>query len=87
MSLEAVGDYVLVAPLKEETSAGGIVLSGNDDDKVGKGILESKGGCHFPEVEVGQTVLYIVKDSIPSRIEGREVVWVASMDILAVEDK
>lgn len=88
-------DRVLLKPVEaEKTSAGGILLAGQNNDntvkgevvKVGEG-RKNKAGTVIPlEVKVGDIVLYDTSAVIPVKIDGQDLVVIPEDKIFLVFD-
>jgi chaperonin GroES len=92
-SLKPLGDRVLLkVAVKEETTAGGILLPDTAQEKpqmgevmaVGSGHLTDKGTRVAPQVEVGSKVLYSKYAGTELKLAGVEHILLADKDILAV---
>ncbi|NOG32037.1 co-chaperone GroES [Halomonas sp. CH40] len=94
MNIRPLHDRVVVRRVEEEqTTAGGIVLPGNAQEKptrgevlaAGKGRILDSGDVRPLDVKVGDTVIF--KDGFgveKQKIDGEEVLIMSESDILAV---
>ncbi len=94
MNIRPLHDRVVVRRVEEEqTTAGGIVLPGNAQEKptrgevlaAGKGRILENGDVRPLDVKVGDTVIF--KDGFgveKQKIDGEEVLIMSESDILAV---
>lgn len=94
MNIRPLHDRVIVRRVEEEqTTAGGIVLPGNAQEKptrgevlaAGKGRILDNGDVRPLDVNVGDTVIF--KDGFgveKQKIDGEEVLIMSESDILAV---
>lgn len=90
--LRPIGEYVVVKPITEDKSPGGIVIPQTAQDAkayhkgtviaVGNGLPAFTGGRIPPDVEVGDVVLYRYGDAIKDGDE--EYKLVAEKNLIAV---
>lgn len=69
--MKALGEYIVVTPLKDEIESGGVILSSKTDKNVRyvKGVVDSV-GAKVTEVEPGDNVYYDKMASSEMRIDG-----------------
>jgi chaperonin GroES len=97
MSLKPLDDRIVVKPSEaEQTTASGLVIPDTAKEKpqqgevlaVGAGRWSDSEGKHFPlDVKVGDIVLYSKYGGTEVTIEGKDLLILASRDVLAIVEK
>ncbi|OGT21617.1 MAG: co-chaperone GroES [Gammaproteobacteria bacterium RIFCSPHIGHO2_02_FULL_42_13] len=91
-SFRPLHDRVLVKPVKEDVSKGGIVIPDNAKEKPSRGIVEAVGpgklddnGHRSPmDVKKGNTVLYGKYSGTEVKLDDKELVVLREEDILGI---
>ena len=92
MNLRPLHDNVLVKRTEEETSSGGIILSGSAKEKpsqgevvaVGPGKLSDSGEATKMNVSVGDTVIFGQYGGNEIKLDGEEYLILSEKDIFGV---
>ena len=90
--IRPLGDRVVVKVVKEEKTAGGLVLPDTAQEKpqagevlaVGPGKLDEKGNRSPVDVSVGDRVLFAKYSGTEVKLEGESYLLIAEKDILGV---
>lgn len=94
LNFKPVGDFILIEPLKKNTTRGGIALPDGVDPDPARGVVVAVGPGretetgHKPEmgVSVGDTVylVFVYQQPIQISLAGKEYVLVRSRDIVGL---
>jgi co-chaperonin GroES (HSP10) len=86
MSIEMLGDQVLIAAVKkEEKTAGGIILSADVKKNASEpGVVLSVGSEANGKLKTGDKVFLDWNESLPVEIEGQQAVIISSEHIKAI---
>jgi len=86
MSIEMLGDQVLIAAVKkEEKTAGGIILSADVKKNASEpGVVLSVGSAANGKLKAGDKVFLDWNESLPVEIEGQQAVIISSEHIKAI---
>lgn len=83
IKIEPQNNRVLVEPVSEKVTQGGIILPGNDKDKPEKGIVIAQPeGC--PKQYMGKTIIFNKYTALPYKEDDKNYLLVKLEDIYAV---
>ncbi|HFB67986.1 MAG TPA: co-chaperone GroES [Calditrichae bacterium] len=95
MQVKPLADRIVLRPIEEDKTAGGIILPDTAKEKsmrgevvaVGPGRLAENGERIKPEVKVGDVVIYSKYAGTEIEIDGQEYLILREGDVLAVIEK